>query len=150
MIPVIFEIQGDILTDLQNLMSASKPAAKAVFQRFVDRVVPQARALTPDDPATYGADRAVDLKRSVRGRVTVRKTGIVTATVSAGGDPLLAILRMRHRKNPDAALAYALVQHDDPTLRHSSGQANFIGQPFIAEAQSIGDDLDKEIMSRAG
>jgi hypothetical protein len=143
-IRVVFDVKGDILTDLQNLQSASKPAAKAVFQRFVDRVVPKARALAPDDPETGG----VDLKASIRGRVTVRTSGMVTASVIAGGNPLLPLLS-QHRKNPARATSYAIVQHEDPTLHHRHGQANFVGQPFMAEAQAIGDDLDKEILSRA-
>jgi len=143
-IRVVFDVQGDILTDLQNLQSASKPTAKAVFQRFVDRVVPKAKALAPDDPATSGSD----LKQSIRGRVTVRNAGMVTASVIAGGNPLLS--NLGRRKNADRATIYGFIQHEDPTLRHTRGQANFVGQPFTAEAQSIGDDLDKEIMSRAG
>jgi hypothetical protein len=74
---------------------------------------------------------------------------MVVATVSAGGKPLVDLLRHHHPKNAELAL-YGLVQHDDPTLRHRTGQANFVGQPFMAEAQSVGNDLDAEIMSRAG
>lgn len=143
---VVVDLEGDVLRDLQNLGAAAKPAAKAALQRFVDRVVPKARANAPDDPDTG----AVDLKESVRGRVTVRRAGHVVASVLAGGDPLLPKLRAEGRKNPRASLAYAFVQHEDPTLRHRRGQANFIGQPFMAESQSVADDLDKEILSRAG
>jgi hypothetical protein len=141
-IRVVFDVEGDILRDLQNLQSGSKPAAKRVFQKFVDRVVPKARALAPDDPTTEG----VDLKASIRGRVTVRTAGMVTASVIAGGNPLLPLLAM-HRRDPDSATRYAIIQHEDTTLHHTHGQANFVGQPFMEEAQRVGDDLDVEVLS---
>jgi hypothetical protein len=143
-VKVTINVTGDILRDLQDLGEAARPAAKAVFQRFVDRVVPMARSLTPDDPHTSGND----LKASVRGRVTLTRKGMVVASVMAGGSPLLPLLSL-HRRNPENALWYAFVQHEDPTLRHASGQANYIGQPFMALAGSVGEDLDKEIASRA-
>lgn len=152
MIRVVGDLEGDLLRDLQNLGSAAKPAARAAFQSFVDRVVPKAAALTPDDPATSGhTSTAIDLKRSVRGRVTVRRNGMVVASVMAGGAPLIDLLT-HTRKNPEAAASYALVQHDDPTLKHrGGGQANYIGQPFMSEVASgsVAADLDKEIASRA-
>lgn len=156
MIQYTVNLEGALLRDLQNLGAAAKPAAKAAGEKFIARVVPKATALAPDDPGTSGATSFsgdgshVDLKRSVRGRVTTRKNGMVTVSVMAGGAALLPLLRKTGRKNPEAALAYAFVQHEDPTIRHPhGGQANFIGQPFMADAGTFADDLEKEIDARA-
>jgi len=113
----------DVLRELQQLEVVGKKAAKEAVNRVTAKMVRAAKPLTPDDPGTQGALR--DSVRQVRTTVS-SKTGKVTGGIVAGGKELERRLGKRTYN------AWALVQHEDATLRHpNGGQAKFLEQPFL-------------------
>ena len=142
MIRCTVKMDGDLLRELQNLGAAAKPRAKKILSAMVFGVVVEARRLAPDDPT--GA--TPDLRESIRGAVKNSRGG-VRGSVIAGGIPLDAKLAAEHRKNPAASEIYAVVQHEDTTLRHARGQANFVGQPFMEMLPWVAEEFDKELLS---
>lgn len=111
--------------------------ARDVLVKVGSRIVRRAKPLTPDDPETQGA-----LRESVRLHSALISAGktpkTISMTVMAGGEPL------EKRMKGHLYRAWALVQHEDTTLRHpNGGQAKFIEQPFLEEAPKVpGEVLD--------
>jgi hypothetical protein len=138
----VVQFDGDLLRELQNLGREAKPRAKRIIQTMCDQVTLRARELAPDDEA----GPTPDLRLSIRNRVQLSKGG-VRGSVIAGGTELDAKLAAQHRKNPGAHEVYAVVQHEDTTLHHSHGQANFIGQPFMSHLPGMAEQLEKELLS---
>jgi hypothetical protein len=84
-----------------------------------------------------------DLRRSIReSKPTITKSGRVSAGVVAGGTPLERLASESGRKIPGL---YAIVQHEDLTIKHKSGGAKFLEKPFMAEAQRVPDELVREL-----
>lgn len=142
MIRYSVKFDGDLLRELQDLGATARPRAKKLLSAMVTRVTARAKDLAPDDPT--GA--SPDLRASIRGSVRQGRGGI-RASVIAGGTPLDSKLAAEHRKNPAEHEVYAVVQHEDTTLHHSHGQANFIGEPFMAALPGLAEDFDKELLS---
>jgi hypothetical protein len=137
------EVKGDkeLMRELRGLGDRAKPTARRLISRFVGAVVPRAKALAPDDPS----GERPDLKDSIRGSVKT-VDGAVKGFVMAGGDPLTPKLSAEGRKNASAHQVYATIQHEDTTLRHAHGQANFIGQPFHEQVPKTIAEFEKEIL----
>jgi len=132
---VRIQIDGDreLMNALQRMGKAGLPAAKKVLKAFTDRVVPQAKAITPVEPEDGGA-----LRDSVRAtRPTLTSRGVLSVGVLAGGAPLAGkVAATHHHYN-----VYAVVQHEDLTLRHTDGESKFIEKPFVREAARVPGEL---------
>lgn len=128
---------SEMLKDLKRMGLAGQVAAKTVFGRFTGRVVPKAQGRTPVEPEDGGA-----LRDSVRAtKPTTTRTGLVSAGVIAGGAPLARALAKGHHK----ANVYAVVQHEDLTLKHTVGGPKFIERPFLQEVERVPDELLAEM-----
>lgn len=138
-------MSGELLRELQDLGARARPTAKKILEGFGPRIVLRAKEIAPDDPD----GETPDLRHSIR-FVTRMSRGGVRLSVIAGGAELDAKLRAEHRKVPGAHEVYAFVQHEDPTIRHTRGQSNFIGAPFMATVPLIAEAFDKELTSARG
>lgn len=126
-----------MLSDLKRMGLAGQTAARTVFGKFTARVVAKAKPLTPVDPEDGGA-----LRDSVRAtKPTATRTGLVSAGVVAGGAPLAQHLAAGHHK----ANVYAVVQHEDATLHHTTGGPKFVERPFLQEIERVPDELLTEM-----
>jgi len=115
--------------DLMNFLGKDgQDAALTALVAKATVIRDRAKKLTPDDPETQGA-----LVDSVRLSQTRKKSdGYMSVSIIAGGKPLEKRLK-GHQYN-----AWALVQHEDTTLRHPhGGQAKFIEQPYLEVAPSV-------------
>lgn len=136
---VRFDVSGadEAIADLKRMGLAGQKAALKVFGAFTARVVAKAKPLTPVEPEDGGW-----LRDSVRAaKPTVTRTGLVSATVVAGGAPLKAHLAKGHHSEN----VYAVVQHEDLSATHTVGGPKFIERPFLQELQKVPDDLMAEM-----
>ncbi len=119
-----------------------KKVALRVFARACQRVVPKAQALAPQ-----GEEDGGDLRSSIReSKPTITKSGRVSAGVVAGGAPLAKLASEKGRRLPGL---YAVVQHEDLTLKHAQGGAKFLEKPFLQEAVRVPDELVREMDQEA-
>lgn len=121
---------------LGKLGRAGSEAAKTAMVRVADKVVARAKPLCPVDPEDGGELR--DSIRRTRGTIS-KRNGNVVVTVLVGGTPLKSALGSR-RYN-----IYAVLQHEDLTLKHSVGQAKFLEQPFFQFAPSVPGEILEEL-----
>jgi hypothetical protein len=128
-------VTGDreVTESLRRLGAAGPVVAKRVLSRVTARIVPMAKALCPVDPDPH--DRPGQLRDSIRAtRPTLTQRGVVSAGVVAGGT---------------TEVYYAEMQHEDLTLKHTTGQAKFLEIPFLKEAVKVPDELMREIDQEA-
>lgn len=130
-------VEGDkaLIADLRAMGKVGDRAARFTLRWLLFRVAIRAQGLTPVDDEDGG-----QLRDSIRVTNAGRnRRGVISAAVVAGGKPLEAHLGKR-RSN-----LYAIVQHDDTTLKHDDGQAKFVEVPFMQEAPKFPEELRKEI-----
>lgn len=124
------EVEGmdDVIKSLRGLDKESKEPIRSALKELTKKMVAQAKPLTPDDPETAGA-----LRESVRiaSPLISRTTGRISAGIVAGGKALEKRLGKR------AYSAWALVQHEDLTLKHESGQGKYLEIPFMAHVGKV-------------
>lgn len=130
--------------ELRALGPLGKEAARAVFADELPRWLPEMRANTPVEPEDGG-----QLRDSIRtSRPTVTKAGRVSAGIVAGGSPLRRVLGNRK------ANVYAVIQHEDGSLKHSVGGPKFVEKTFFRRAPGIPEKLmaalDREAKKHAG
>ena len=130
----------DVVASMRRLGKAGLLVGKRVFDVKTEEMVRRARPLTPDDPETAGLLR--DTVRKIRPIASSTK-GRVTGGIMAGGKELEQRLGGREYS------AWALVQHEDVTLHHSSGQAKFLEIPFMQIVPSIPEALRMEVDAEA-
>jgi hypothetical protein len=134
---VVADVTGDreLIRDLLKLGDAGIEMGKEVLGEATLKIAAKARPLTPVDDIDGG-----DLRDSIR--VTKpQKTaaGRISAGIVAGGAPLTRLVSEKGHKQPGA---YALIVHEDSTMRHpNGGQAKFIEQPYLEEAPKVPDAL---------
>lgn len=117
----------EALAELKRLGKAGQDATKQVFGAWTREVVAAAKPETPVDPEDGG-----ELRASVRAtKPTVTRTGLVSASVVAGGAPLRKSLG-GHKAN-----VYAIVQHERLDLKHSQGGPKFIERPFMRKLAQL-------------
>lgn len=121
---------------LAKLGRAGSEAAKVAMVRVADKVVTRAKALCPVDPEDGGQLRG-SIRRT-RGTIS-KKNGNVIVTMLVGGAPLKAVLEGRKYN------IYAVLQHEDLTLKHSVGQAKFLEQPFFQFAPEAPSEIFGEL-----
>lgn len=131
--------QDDLAKMLGDLGREGGEAAKRVLIRKADKILAAARPLVPDDPLTSGNDLKSSLRRT---RGSIMKNGDVIITVIAGGAPLEAALAAKGHKG---ANVYAIVQHEDLTLKHQHGGPKYLERPVYQIAPEIPTDLQAEI-----
>ena len=126
---VRIDVTGDreMRASLKALGGAGVTVAKKVFEDVTVEVVRMAKPLTPVEPEDGGQLR--DSVRKTKPMVT--RAGRVSAGVVAGGAPLKPFLGSRR------ANVYAVVQHEDLTLKHKTGQAKFIEIPMMRKAPTV-------------
>jgi hypothetical protein len=113
----------EVLRDMARLPTKAITAGRKAMLKITDPMAKRAEQLAPDDPETPGL--LASTCRSIR--PTVKKTSLrVMGGIVAGGKKLEA--RLGSRKYS----AWALVQHEDGTLKHSKGQAKFLEIPFMS------------------
>jgi hypothetical protein len=97
-------------------LQAAQQAARAAMYQLGEEIMAESKRLVP-----------VDLG-------TLRSTGIVELPVERGG----AVVVVLGYGGP--AAPYALVQHEDLSLKHpEGGQAKYLEQPFLALAPTLTD-----------
>lgn len=134
------EVTGadEVRKSLAKLGRAGQEAARKVLGDEVRDMLPEIKANTPVDPEDGG-----QLRDSVRAtKPTITRTGRVSAGVVAGGAPLRKVLGKRK------ANVYAVVQHEEMGLQHTTGGPKFVERAFVRRAPKIPakllDALDRE------
>lgn len=115
---------------LGRLGRSASVAAKQAMLGVAGKMVALAKQNSPiggDDDGLGGHLR--DSIRHTRG--TIKRNGNVIVTVIAGGDPLKPFLKGRK------ANVYAIVQHEDLTLKHDEGGPKFLERPVFQLAPEI-------------
>lgn len=134
------EVSGEdeILRSLERLGQTGAEIGLRVLGDAAKEVVAAAKQLAPVDEEDGG-----QLRDSIRAAKPVRtRAGRISAAVVAGGAPLKRVLGKRK------ANVYAVIQHEDLTLKHKVGGPKFIEKPINAIAPKIPDRLQAE-MDRA-
>jgi len=121
---------------LGKLGRAGSEAAKAGMLKVADKIVARAKTLSPVDPEDGGDLR--DSIRRTRGTIS-KKNGNVVVSVLAGGAALKGAIGGRKYN------IYAVLQHEDLTLKHSVGQAKFLERPFFDLAPSAPSAIQDEL-----
>lgn len=117
----------EVRAALGKLGKAGAVVAKDVIKAVTTEMVAMAKPMTPDDPETQG-----ELRETVRiVTPTASRTGKATGGIQAGPT---ALGKRRYSAN-------ALVQHEDLTLKHTSGGAKYLERPFMAKVTSIPDKI---------
>lgn len=139
---VRLDVTGDreMVRDLLRLGPAGEKVGKRVLKDVSEKVAKLAQADAPVDEVDGG-----QLQATVRAtRPTKTSGGILSAGVLAGGPPLRSERR---------GFIYAVIQHEDVTLKHTRGRAKFVEIHVYAVAPTIPDlvrqGLDEEVR-RAG
>jgi hypothetical protein len=138
---VVADVTGDreIIRDMLALGKAGPELGKEVLDETAERIAAKARTVTPVDDIDGG-----DLRDSIR--VTKARStaaGRISAGIVAGGDPLSRLVSEKGHKQPGA---YAIIVHEDMTMRHpNGGQAKFIEMPYLEEAPKVPDALKAKI-----
>lgn len=125
---------GDLFKKLQKVSPSAQEAGKRVLTAAAKRVYAKSQALVPVDREDGGQLKASGKVNQAR---AAKRTGRVTASVIYGG----ARLALLTGDNP----IYAIVQHEDLTLKHDQGQAKFLEKPFVSEQANVMADLAAEI-----
>lgn len=133
-----------VLASMRRMGQAGTLVAKQVFADELPQWIPEMKANTPVEPEDGG-----QLRDSIRtSRPTVTKAGRVSAGIVAGGAPLKRVLGARK------ANVYAVIQHEDESLKHSVGGSKFVEKTFFRRAPGIPDKLmaglDREAAKHAG
>jgi hypothetical protein len=129
------EVTGidDVIRSIQRMGIAGKNIAKAVLLEHCQEIVPLAQARTPVEPVDGGA-----LRDSIRAiRPTITPGGAIGCGVVAGGQPLAGKIAEGHHH----ANVYAIVQHEDLTLKHTVGGPKYLEIPFFQKAPEFPEKL---------
>ena len=134
---VVADVTGDreIIRDMLSLGKDGIEFGKQVLDEAVERIAAKAKPITPVDDIDGG-----DLRDSIRvTKALATAAGRISAGVVAGGAPLERLVSEKGHKEPGS---YALIIHEDMTLRHpNGGQAKFIEMPYLEEAPKVPDAL---------
>jgi hypothetical protein len=125
-----------LFKELSKLGENVQNVGADVFNGATQRVLAASQVLVPVDPEDGGQLR--DSGRRTKARID-RRTGNVRASVSYGGARLA-----RHGDNP----IYAIVQHEDLTLKHTRGEAKFLERPYLAEREITMESLRARIAAK--
>lgn len=121
---------------LDGLRRINTDGIKRVREKLVEvmgAIAFEAAALAPKDPETVG-----QLADSVRVITPLFRNGKLTTGVQAGGVPL----QRRLEEGRHTQQAWAIVQHEDLTLRHPhGGQAKFVEKPFMQHIDKVPDAI---------
>jgi len=131
---VVADVTGDreLIRDLLRLGDKGLDMAKDILGEATRTIANRAKSLSPVDPIDGG-----QLRDSIRATKPTRtRAGRISAGVLAGGASLARLVSERGHKEPGS---YALIVHEDPTLKHSQGQFKFIEQPFLEVAPKVPD-----------
>lgn len=139
------EVTGlqELMTGFARLPAAYKKRIKKRFTETAEKAVAIARPLTPTEP-----DGGF-LRDSLRaGRTIEQRDGSISSSLIAGGDVLKGSPALEGRR----VNVYALVQHEDTTLRHDDGGAKFAEKGALQAATGLEeavagdfDDATKEV-----
>lgn len=138
---VVADVTGDreIIRDLLSLGKAGENIGKEVLGEVTQKIVRQAKALCPVDEIDGGQLR--DSIRTTKPQKTA--AGRISAGVVAGGISLERLASEKGHKEPGS---YAVIVHEDLTLRHpGGGRAKFVEEPFLVEAPKVPDLLRARI-----
>lgn len=134
------EVTGadEVLRSIRRLGAAGVEVGKRVLGRKTLEILSKARPNTPVDEVDGG-----DLRDS--GRVTKpvkTAAGRISAGVVFGGAPLRRAASEKGKKLPGI---YAVMQHEDLTLRHASGEAKWLEKAGNAVAPTVPDEMLAEL-----
>ncbi len=116
-----------VKASIRALGPIGQQIAKRVIEEETLAMLVPIKADTPVEPEDGG-----QLRASVRiSRPTVTKAGRVSGGVVAGGSPLNKVLGKRK------ANVYAVVQHEDTTLKHNVGGSHFVAKTFLKRAMQF-------------
>lgn len=130
---VRIEVSGtqEILDRIQRLGQSGVDIGLKVLGDGAKEILAASRPLVPVDDEDGG-----QLRDSGRvAKPTRTRAGRISAAVVYGGAPLRKVLGKRK------ANVYAVIQHEDLTLKHTTGQAKFLEKPANAIAPKIPDRL---------
>lgn len=127
--------QQEILDSLQRLGQVGQDIGLKVLGDACKEIVAKAKPLAPVDPEDGG-----QLRDSIRTTKPTRtRAGRISAGVVAGGAPLKKVLGKRKLN------VYAYIQHEDLTLKHTTGGPKFLEKPVNDIAPKIPDRLQAEM-----
>jgi hypothetical protein len=139
------DIEGldEMLNEIDRLGEVGMVAARDAMTAKAQEIKAKAAPLVPDDPESPGLLK--DTLRVYAPRTSSLKRGkTIFAGVVIGGKKLEAKLGKR------AYSAWALVQHEDLTLKHKRGQAKFLERPGNQVAPSIPDAIMAKLDAATG
>lgn len=117
----------EVTRTIARLGGPGKEAAMRVLVQRATVIKDKAQRLAPDDEETRGllaeTIRLSPTRKFVSGRLTV--------SIIAGGRPLEPAMGKRR------AMLWPMIQHEDLQLKHDSGQAKYIEQPFLEVAPTV-------------
>lgn len=127
--------QDEILRDLERMGRQGADIGLRVLGETAKEIAAAGKQLAPVDPEDGG-----QLRDSIRTTKPTRtRAGRISAGVVAGGAPLKRVLGKRK------ANVYAVVQHEDLTLKHHTGRAKFLEIPTNHIAPKVPDRLHAEM-----
>lgn len=122
-----------VLGSMLKMGKEGKEQIRVVLKEVTGKMVPEAKALTPDDPETAGLLR--DSVRILTPQIS-RTTGKISAGIIVGGKALEARLKGH------AYSAWAITQHEDLTLKHPhGGEPKFLEKPFYRHIDEVPDAI---------
>ena len=135
------EVSGanELLDTIQSMGEKGEEIGKSALDETTAIIAARARVLVPVDDYDGG-----DLRDSIRTtKANVTKAGRVSAGIVAGGTSLAKLVSEKGKKEPGA---YALIVHEDVTMRHpNGGQAKFIEQPALEEAPKVPGRIEERL-----
>lgn len=131
---------GALYAKLKRVSPQAQEAGIRILNESGARAFAASQADVPVDKEDGGQLKASG--RFYKARVS-KRSGRVTATISYGGARLAKLA-------PGDSPIYAIVQHEDLTLKHDHGTAKFLERPATREKQGLMGALASAIGSAIG
>lgn len=131
-----FKVAVEGAEEVQQFLRTMTPETKKRLRprliKWGEKVLAVSRPGVPvsedEDPGSLR-----DIGRVLRPTLSSTKAKLVVSVVY-GGDPLRPFVRRGGRKDDTG---YAIIQHEDLTLKHDDGRAKYLELPFLAAAPEI-------------
>lgn len=140
---MIVRLEAEGLDDLRASMARmdapAKQRVRAALEAWAEAVLAQARPNVPVDDVDGGQLR--DSGRVIRATVSHTRVSVGVAFGGAALEPYLG----RRKAN-----VYAVIQHEDLTLRHNDGMAKYLERPFMAALPRVPDVIIAAIDGATG
>jgi hypothetical protein len=135
-----FTISGvpELVESLRRYGEQVEESSRRITLEIAKKAATIAKTLAPVEPEDGG-----QLRDSIRAALRKPQPGQVEAVVLAGGQPLEAFLQAHGHKFE----AYAIVQHEDSTLKHTVGGPKFVERALYQVAPGYLDQVQAALPS---